>query len=222
LDDLQERLGYRFTNDKLLRQALTHRSCGASNNERMEFIGDSLLNMIAAILLYEKFPALAEGNMSRCRAALVCEGTLVIISKRLGIQKFLRIDPAVHQAGAGTVQPAMLADALEAIFAAIYLDAGMAAVIRVVRAQLIDTINRSEVKFGKDPKTALQELLQGRGIALPTYSMQGIPDRNSPGSLVTANCSIPTLRILTTGRGASKKLAEADAASKAITLCQHH
>ncbi|WP_426172399.1 ribonuclease III [Pseudoduganella sp. R-34] len=213
---LQTRLGYTFTEQRLLAQALTHRSCGPINNERMEFIGDALLNMIAALFLFEKFPGLPEGILSRSRAALVREETLVKIGSRLGIDQHMRVD---HQDGSKTAQPSMIADAVEALFGAIYMDGGMNAVTSVVRLLLIDSMNRGDMEFKKDPKTALQELLQGKGIGLPTYTMIDAPNR-SAGDLVKATCKIRELGIETSGEGPTKKRAEADAASKAIQRCQ--
>jgi ribonuclease-3 len=220
LIQLQQRLGHQFTNQQLLLQALTHRSCGPVNNERMEFIGDALLGQITGIYLFEQFPTMPEGNLSRVRAALVCEKTLVTIGDRLGVTQCMRVDCQTPFAVSARPEPSMIADALEAIFGAVYLDAGIAAVTKVVRKLLVEVINSREVNFKQDPKTELQELMQGRGIALPIYGLVGSSHRDAGTGAVTASCRIPALNISTNGHGSTKKMAEADAAAKAIAQCR--
>lgn len=215
--ELQQQLGHVFSNPDLLRQALTHVSCGKVNNERMEFIGDSLLNMAAAVLLYENFPTLPEGNLSRVRAGIVCQNTLVIVGERIGLKKHLRIE---HHDGTSTAHPAIIADAMEALFGAIYLDAGINKAIQVLRKHITEVLNNGESVLKKDPKTSLQEYLQGKGLPLPQYSLVGDRVKNAP--LTKAACSIPALKIHTVGEGVTKKNAEADAANKALALCHRN
>lgn len=216
MQNLQKQLGHQFKNIQLLEAALMHRSCGDQNNERMEFLGDSILNFIAAELIFEKFPELAEGQMSRLRAGLVREATLVIAADRIGIRQHLKV---VHTDRTATINPSMLADALEALFAAVYLDAGLDAARRVIRFHMITLLQNGEAVLRKDPKTALQELLQGRGLPLPKYSLV----RENTTSLqdrYVAACEVATLKIRTTGQGPTRKQAEAVAASAAIQACQ--
>lgn len=216
MQNLQTNLGYHFKNIDLLRTALTHCSCGTQNNERMEFLGDSILNFVAADLIYEQFGDLPEGKMSRLRAGLVREATLVIAAERIGIRNHLNV---VYTNRIASINPSMLADALEAVFAAVYLDGGTEAARRVIRHHLITLLQNGEAILRKDPKTALQELLQGRGLPLPKYSLvrenvSRVDDR------YVAACEVGPLRIRTTGHGPTRKLAEAAAADIAIREVQ--
>ncbi|MDP2135243.1 MAG: ribonuclease III, partial [Sulfuritalea sp.] len=168
---LEAALGHAFGRPELLRQALTHRSFGALHNERLEFLGDSILNCVIAGALYQKFSALKEGELSRLRASLVRQETLAEIAHGLGIGELLQLGEGELKSG-GTRRPSILADALEAIFGAIYVDAGFDAVRAVIERLYQPALARIDPNdAGKDPKTALQEILQGRHLPLPRYTL---------------------------------------------------
>ena len=169
LDALQRRLGHRFRQPALLQRALTHRSAGAEHNERLEFLGDAVLGLAVSALLYERFAASDEGDLTRVRAHLVREATLHRAAVTLGLPEVMRLSESEARGG-GAQRPSILADALEAVLGAVLLDAGFDAAQAVVRRLLGDLIAGTEVtQWRKDAKTALQELLQGRRLPLPTY-----------------------------------------------------
>jgi len=218
LVELQQNLGHRFNNVDLLEQALTHKSCGSKNNERLEFLGDALLNCEAALLLFENFPDLAEGHMSRHRAGMVRQETLVKIAQRIGLAKHIRYshDP-LNGERPTRMGDALIADALEAVYGAIHVDAGLAAAKAVIRRHMIEVLNNGEAKIGKDPKTLLQEYLQARRIPVPTYKL--IRQLGDTQHVAEVSCAIPQLNITTTAKGPTKKQAEALAAQKALHVC---
>ncbi len=173
LQSLQKRLEHEFSNPRLLQQALTHRSFSADHNERVEFLGDSVLNLAVAGLLYERLSELPEGDLSRVRANLVKQDTLHQLAVQLGLPALLRLGEGEAKSG-GHKRPSILADALEAVIGAVYLDAGFAKADELVR-RLFSAV---EIKptmqaIGKDPKTELQEWLQGRKMNLPIYRVVG-------------------------------------------------
>src|SRR3954468_3758111 len=169
---LQTRLGYNFQDAGLLQQALTHRSHSATHNERLEFLGDSVLNCVVASVLYERFASIDEGDLSRLRANLVKQQSLYEIAQKLELSQFLRLGEGEMKSG-GFRRPSILADALEALLGAVYLDAGFVAMLGAVERLMGDRLESREGRpVNKDPKTALQELLQGRRLALPRYSVQ--------------------------------------------------
>ena len=170
---LQQRLRYQFADPKLLLQALTHRSFSLDHNERIEFLGDSVLNMAVAAMLYEQLSQLPEGDLSRVRANLVKQETLHQLAVVLGLPSLLRLGEGEAKSG-GQKRPSILADALEAVIGAIYLDAGFAKADELVRRLFKDVaINPQMPAIGKDPKTELQEWLQGRKMNLPIYRVVG-------------------------------------------------
>ncbi|UUZ69114.1 ribonuclease III [Polaromonas sp. P2-4] len=170
---LQKRLQHEFANPKLLAQALTHRSFSADHNERIEFLGDSVLNLAVAALLYEQLSALPEGDLSRVRANLVKQDTLHKVAVSLGLPNMLRLGEGEAKSG-GQKRPSILADALEAVIGAVYLDAGFEKADQLVRRLFMDVeINPQMQAIGKDPKTELQEWLQGRKMNLPIYRVVG-------------------------------------------------
>ena len=170
---LQKRLDHEFTNPRLLQQALTHRSFSADHNERVEFLGDSVLNLAVAGLLYERLSELPEGDLSRVRANLVKQDTLHLLAVQLGLPQLLRLGEGEAKSG-GQKRPSILADALEAVIGAVYLDAGFAKADQLVRRLFKDVeINPQMQAIGKDPKTELQEWLQGRKMNLPIYRVVG-------------------------------------------------
>lgn len=171
LQALQKRLLHEFANPKLLAQALTHRSFSSDHNERVEFLGDSVLNLAVAGLLYEQLSELPEGDLSRVRANLVKQDTLHQLAVVLGLPDLLRLGEGEARSG-GKHRPSMLADALEAVIGAVYLDAGYDKADQLVRRLFKDVqVNPQMKAIGKDPKTELQEWLQGRRMRLPLYKV---------------------------------------------------
>jgi ribonuclease-3 len=214
LAELERRLGHPFANPELARQALTHRSYGTPHNERLEFLGDSLLNCAVATLLYERFPRLPEGDLSRLRATLVNQGSLSEVAAKLGLGDMLRLGEGELKSG-GFRRPSILADALEALLGAIYLDSGFDAVRAVVERLVGERLdNREGVAVSKDPKTALQEHLQGRKLALPRYSVQRT-EGEAHEQIFTVECRVDDLGIAASGQGPSRRAAE-QAAAEAV------
>jgi len=212
LADLERRLGHTFADPDLARQALTHRSFGTPHNERLEFLGDSLLNCAVATLLYERFPRLPEGDLSRLRAALVNQRSLAEVASTLGLGEKLRLGEGELKSG-GFRRPSILADALEALLGAIFLDAGFEAMRAAVGLVLAEKIEGAAQKpVDKDPKTALQEHLQGRGLALPRYSVQKTEGEAHEQTFVV-ECRVDDLGVAATGTGASRRAAEQAAAA---------
>ena len=215
LDQLQARLGHVFADARLLQEALTHRSFGQPNNERFEFLGDSILNCVIAIALFERFGELREGELSRVRASLVRQDALHRIALDLDLGDCLRLGEGELKSG-GSRCPSILADAVEALFAAVFLDAGFAAAKAVVDRLYVPLLAEVDpLKPSKDPKTALQEWLQGRRIAVPTYSMvQALGEAHAQEFEVA--CEIPKLGVRTLGRGPSRRIAEQQSAELAL------
>jgi len=212
---LEVALGHGFGRPESLRQALTHRSFGSPHNERLEFLGDSVLNCAVAGALYERFPALREGELSRLRANLVRQETLAGIARDLGLGDCLRLGEGELKSG-GAGRPSILADALEAVIGAIYVDAGFDAVRAVVErlfAPAIGNIDPNDA--GKDPKTALQEVLQGRHLPLPRYGLLATHGE-AHAQEFEVECLIPDLAIRSVGRGSSRRNAEQQAAQRAL------
>jgi len=173
LQALQTRLEHEFSNPRLLQQALTHRSFSADHNERVEFLGDSVLNLAVAGLLYERLSELPEGDLSRVRANLVKQDTLHKLAVQLGLPQLIRLGEGEAKSG-GQKRPSILADALEAVIGAVYLDGGFTKADSLVRRLFQDVeINPHMQAIGKDPKTELQEWLQGRKMNLPIYRVVG-------------------------------------------------
>lgn len=213
---LEDALGYRFSRRELLCQALTHRSHSTPHYERLEFLGDSVLNCVVATFLYLRFEDLKEGDLSRQRANLVRQDALAEIANSLALGGFLRLGEGELKSG-GCRRPSILADTLEAIIGAIYLDAGFETARTVVErlySPLLAAIDPSD--SGKDPKTALQELLQGRKLPLPQYALLATRGE-AHAQEFEIECSIPLLKIRTTGKGASRRAAEQAAARAAIS-----
>ncbi len=216
LAELERHLGHAFTDPEIARQALTHRSFGAPHNERLEFLGDSLLNCAVATLLYERFPALPEGDLSRLRAALVNQASLSEVALRLGLGERLRLGEGELKSG-GFRRPSILADAVEALLGAVYLDAGFDAVRRAVEHLLAERLERAERKpVAKDPKTALQENLQGRKLALPRYTVLKV-EGEAHDQTFTVECRVEELGFAAEGRGASRRSAEQAAAEAMLS-----
>lgn len=208
-------LGYLFKNAALLAQALTHRSFSANNNERLEFLGDSVLNFIIAHQLYNRFNKLPEGDLSRLRAALVKESTLSEIALSLNIGESLKLGEGELKS-AGWKRPSILADALEAIVGAVYLDGGfVAAEAFVLKLYEQKLANIDPKVIDKDAKSQLQEYLQGKKIELPEYGVVSI-DGEAHAQTFKIECVIQQLHISTVGEGTSRRIAEQQAAQFAL------
>jgi ribonuclease III len=214
-DALQERLGHRFRDARLLVQALTHRSHSTPHNERLEFLGDGVLNCIVAAELYTRFANLREGELSRLRASLVREQRLHELAAGLALGDHLRLGEGELKSG-GFRRPSILADALEALIGAVYLDGGFDAARRVVARlyqPLLETLDAKGAD--KDPKTQLQEWLQSRKYALPQYSV--IATRGAAhDQRFEVECVVRELDLRTVGTGTSRRLAEQEAARMAF------
>jgi ribonuclease III len=214
-DRLERVLGYDFRRPELLHQALTHRSHGSSHNERLEFLGDSILNCVIASALYERFPALKEGELSRLRANMVRQEALHEVALKLSLGDYLQLGEGELKSG-GFRRPSILADALEAIIGAVYLDSGFdsaQALVMRLHQSLLDQIDPT--RSGKDPKTALQEWLQGRKMSLPHYLVRETRGE-AHAQEFEVECSVPVLKIQSTGRGASRRAAEQAAAAAVL------
>lgn len=208
-------LGYAFRHEGLLRQALTHRSYSAQHNERLEFLGDSVLNCTIARALYDAFPGLPEGTLSRMRANLVKQDTLAEIAVRLKLGEYLLLGEGELKSG-GFRRPSILADTLESIFGAVFLDAGFEAAQTVVLRLFEHAISGIDPNAsGKDAKTRLQEWLQGKRHSLPDYQLAGTRGEAHDQIFVVA-CHIPALGITTQGQGRSRRAAEQEAALEVL------
>ena len=216
LDSLiNKALGYQFNNSALLLQALTHRSFSANNNERLEFLGDSVLNFIIAHQLYQRFPKLSEGDLSRLRAQLVKESSLADIAFGLNLGDELKLGEGELKS-AGWRRPSILADALEAIVGAVYMDGGFAqAEILVLKLYAEKLADIDPKMIDKDAKSQLQEYLQGKKIELPDYQVLAIGGE-AQAQTFKMQCVINKLNITSVGEGSSRRIAEQQAAQLAI------
>ncbi len=214
---LQKRLEHAFTNSQLLVQALTHRSFSSDHNERIEFLGDSVLNLAVAGLLYERLGELPEGDLSRARANLVKQETLHQVAVSLGLPDLLRLGEGEAKSG-GQKRPSILADALEAVIGAVYLDAGFDVASNLVRRLFKDVeINARMQAIGKDPKTELQEWLQGRKMSLPIYRIVGT-EGAAHKQTFDVECEIVEYRRAERGTGNSRRAGEQAAASAMLAF----
>lgn len=217
IDTLERTLGHVFSRRDLLQQALTHRSHGAFHNERIEFLGDSILNCVVAALLYERFVDLREGELSRLRANLVRQEALFRIAQNISLGEYLKLGEGELKSG-GFRRPSILADALEALLGAVFLDAGFDKAREVIGAlyqPLLAGIDPQQAN--KDPKTVLQELLQGRHLPLPQYVLQ-VTRGEAHAQQFEVECRIPDLDVSASGSGASRRAAEQEAALQAYQL----
>jgi len=222
MEALEEKLGYHFENPALLENALTHssyanenRAKGFQSNERLEFLGDSVLGMIVADYLYRAHPDLPEGDLTRTRAALVCEGSLAEVAQQLDLGAYLKLGRG-EDAGGGRTRPSIVADAVEAVLAAVYLDGGIGSARKIIRRFILD--REAEKGANRDYKTALQELVQRESGQVLGYRLTGSegPDHAKVFSVeVDLNGS-----TIGQGRGHSKKEAEQMAAKAAIQKLQ--
>jgi ribonuclease-3 len=207
-------IGYRFRDASLLDRALTHRSSGAIHNERLEFLGDGVLNCAVAAELYRRFPALPEGELSRLRAHLVNQQTLAGLAAQLDLGVSLKLGEGEQRSG-GAQRPSILADAVEALLGAVFLDGGFDAACGVVGRLYAELLEQADpLVLGKDAKTRLQEWLQARRLALPQYAV--IATRGEAhAQTFEIECRVPSLEVRTTGSGSSRRSAEQAAASAA-------
>ncbi|GAB7128362.1 hypothetical protein JCM19000A_28690 [Silvimonas sp. JCM 19000] len=214
---LQKVLGYTFNEQRLIRQALTHRSYAATHNERLEFVGDAVLNAVVGRALFVHFPQLNEGELSRLRASLVRQESLADVASTLELGDYLSLGEGELKSG-GHRRPSILADALEAIFGAIWLDGGFEAAQTVVEMLFVPRITAIDPsKALKDPKTALQEWLQARHKALPLYEVVR-QEGESPNLVFEVACNVPELAVQTRALGASRRAAEQVAAGDALGI----
>ncbi|MDH4233514.1 MAG: ribonuclease III [Gallionella sp.] len=215
--ELCGKLGHDFAQPKLLQRALTHRSFAPDHNERLEFLGDSVLGCVIAKHLYDSYPQLSEGELSRLRSNLIKEDTLALLAQQLDLGRHLKLGEGERKSG-GFRRPSILADAMEALFGAVLLDSGFDAAEKVVLKLFVPYLAQVDMQtLGKDAKTLLQEYLQGRRIPLPAYNviaMQGEAHAQS----FQVECVIPSLEIATRGEGSSRRNAEQQAAQAAYQL----
>ena len=206
---------HRFADAALLRQALTHRSAGSPHNERLEFLGDALLNLVVAEQLYTRWPGADEGAMTRARAELVRESSLARIARELGVGEHLVLGPGEMKSG-GHRRDSILADAVEAMIAACYLDAGFDACRALVLSWFLPLLEALPPpnRVGKDPKTRLQEWLQARRLPVPEYAVVGTQGE-AHAQQFAVECRIPALGVTAHGEGGSRRAAEQDAAQRA-------
>lgn len=212
LSVLQDRLQHRFADQQLLVRALTHRSSSADHNERLEFLGDSVLNLAVAALLYGRLSTLAEGDLSRVRANLVKQDTLHQLAVKLGLPQVIRLGEGESRSG-GNKRPSILADALEAVVGAVHVDAGYGAAEALVQ-RLFESVEITPQMpaTAKDPKTELQEWLQGRKMKLPIYRVAATLGAAHKQTF-DVECEVPELGAVERGIGASRRAGEQAAAA---------
>lgn len=211
---LCKQLGYQFAQPQLLQRALTHRSYSAAHNERLEFLGDSVLNCVIAKYLFDTYPDLPEGDLSRLRSNLVNQQTLATLAQQLNLGEQLALGEGERKS-AGFRRPSILADALEALFGAVLQDANFATAEKVVLGLYVPFITQIDLQsLGKDAKTLLQEHLQAGKLALPQYNVIEIKGEAHAQTFVVS-CEIAQLGLSTQGEGASRRIAEQIAAEGA-------
>ena len=217
LDRLEKEVGYQFSDPDLLRQALTHRSVGKKNNERLEFLGDSILNFVIAEALFEKFPDSREGDLSRLRASLVKGEKLAELAIGINLSEYLILGPGEMKSG-GYRRASILADTMEAIIGAVHLDSDFARCKRLILAiyqKPLAIISSNENL--KDPKTQLQEYLQSRKLPLPEYHLDEVTGE-SHNQFFTISCHVSCFEKSTIGKGSSRRKAEQESAELALDL----
>ncbi|NBI42116.1 ribonuclease III [[Haemophilus] felis] len=215
MDRLQRKLGYEFKQLALLKQALTHRSAAAQNNERLEFLGDAILNLIIGEALFHQFPKCNEGELTRMRASLVREPTLAILARQFELGDYLSLGTGELKSG-GYRRESILADGVEAIIGAICLDSHLDTVRQIVQSWYQPLL--AQIKPGdnqKDPKTRLQEYLQGKRLPLPTYQVVDIKGE-AHCQIFTVQCQIDNDERIFIGTGSSRRKAEQMAAEKIL------
>lgn len=210
-DELISKLQYEFNEPNHLKVALTHRSKGGEHNERLEFLGDAVVNFVIADVLYQQFPKATEGELSRWRASLVNRDTLADLAKEFNLGRYLLLGPGEIRSG-GNERQSILSCAMEAVIGAVYMDGGFEA----ARRKIIDWYtpwlqSLSSAADHKDPKTVLQEYLQSHRLALPVYKVENITGE-AHQQIFTVSCQVEGLAQVTQGKGTSRRRAEQEAA----------
>jgi len=211
---LQEIINYNFNDQALLKLALTHRSYSRQNNERMEFVGDAILDYVISINLYTRYPHFSEGQLSKSRTALVSHDTLVEISTKIGLGQYLLLGNGEEKSG-GRMRPSILGDCLEALIAAVALDSSYIQATKVIEKLYDEYLDNVEHLVSRDSKSILQEYLQDRKISLPIYELRGT-DGPVHNIIFHIECIIPDLKIKVTAHGQTKKEASQIAAKRAL------
>lgn len=215
LDALQRRIGYRFSDSRLLVRALTHRSFGADHNERLEFLGDAVLGLAISGLLFERFAGSDEGDLTRVRAHLVREDSLHRVALQLGLPEVLNLGEGEARGG-GAQRASILADALEALLGATFLDGGFDAARALVDSLFGEVIQTTDAaSWSKDAKTELQEWLQARRLPVPSYSIRATRGQ-AHAQTFEVECAVPALNLTEPGEGRSRRVAEQDAARRML------
>ena len=214
LVQLQTTLAYHFENSQLLKQALTHRSFGADNNERLEFLGDALLDLIVGESLFNQHPGADEGNLSRLRSSIVNKSALAGIGRKWNLGEHVLLGAGELKSG-GRSRDSILADTVEAVVAAVYLDGGLAACRKLVDAWTLEFVSNPEARQTKDAKTRLQEKMQASGHGLPDYQVLAIEGEAHAQSFLV-ECRVEGLEGVHRGRGRSKRAAEQQAALETL------
>ncbi len=218
--ELCQSLGYQFNNTNLLKIALTHRSCDETNNERLEFLGDSIVNFVVAEALYQKFPHAQEGDLSRWRASLVNRDALGKLARELKIGRFIFLGIGELKSG-GNERQSILSCTMEALIGAIYLDGGFAVTRDCIFRWYKSTLESlSNAASHKDPKTQLQEYLQGLHQSLPVYQVESA-EGASHRQIFTVSCVIASRKEKILGRGSSRRRAEQEAAEKMLGILKN-
>lgn len=219
LEKLQNTIGHSFKNQDILTQALTHRSHAKKNNERLEFLGDAILSFVIAEALYKKFPSAHEGQLSRLRSSLVKGDVLAKIALEFDMSSALLLGPGELKSG-GDKRHSILADAVEAIIAAIYTDAGMKAAKQCILQWYAETLASLTLDdLEKDPKTQLQEWLQARRLPLPAYILRETRGKDHEQEFIV-DCSVITLQEPLQGTGSSRRKAEQNAAKRVLEVLE--
>lgn len=218
--ELEQRIKYTFNNPELLRVALTHRSKGVDHNERLEFLGDSIVNCVIADLLYHRFPESTEGELSRWRAALVNRDTLADLARELDLGSYIHLGPGELRSG-GHERHSILSCAIEALIGAVYLDGGFETVRHCIAdcfEELLSSL--SDAHDHKDPKTLLQEYLQAHKMPLPVYTVEEVEGEAHQQTFIVS-CRVEGVGHATEGRGTSRRRAEQDAAQAMLEVTQN-
>ncbi|WP_415901851.1 ribonuclease III [Neptuniibacter sp. QD29_5] len=219
VSDLARRIGHPFADESLFELALTHRSCGKKNNERLEFLGDSILNFVIADDLFARFPQAKEGELSRLRARMVKGVTLSEVARELGLGDYLRLGSGELKSG-GFRRDSILADAVEAIIGAIYLDSDMETARGFILSWFQARLEKLDLNETlKDSKTRLQEFLQSRRLALPTYELINV-EGEAHDQTFYIDCTVAGLAKPAKGIGSSRRQAEQEAAKHALIELQ--
>ena len=214
---LYKKIGYQFQQPELLKTALTHSSHGKKNNERLEFLGDAVLGWIISEALYDRFPNAKEGELSRLRSRLVKGDTLAEVADELGISEHLRLGQGEMKSG-GNRRRSTLADAVEAIIGAIFLDADISVCKKTVLAWMASRLKGVSLEANlKDPKTRLQEFLQSRKLSLPSYEIVATEGKDHD-QVFTVSCTLDALDKAITAKGKSRRRAEQAAATEALAV----